>query len=290
MDLAPPGPYPPGATDVVLTITDDEGEVRDCQTTIIAEDGTPPAAVCKDVTVSLDEFGEAILSPEQVDGGSYDNCSIRSRSVSPPIFSCAEAGPNLVTFTVMDASFQIDQCTATVTVVDDSPPAFVCPTSVTEVAGPQGTVTIPDFLSGLAASDNCTPSSEVLVVQDPPAGATAEVGATTVTITAGDSAGNISSCTVAFTVLAPTPTPTLTPTPTATQSPTPTRTSTATPSPTVCFHSADQNTDGRVDASDLIEILKQWRERASSTRSDGDLNCDGKLDSWDILLFQEEWE
>ena len=39
------------------------------------DDNTPPTAICKDITVQLD-LGFYYLFPEEVDDGSFDNCSI----------------------------------------------------------------------------------------------------------------------------------------------------------------------------------------------------------------------
>ncbi len=229
--LDPPGPYSAGATPVTLSVTDDEGETATCKTTIIAEDGAPPTAVGKEATVYLDDYGQAVLLPKEVDGGSYDNCSIRSRGVSPPIFTCENTGLNTVILTVMDSSYLIDQCTAVVNVVDALPPAFECITPEAVVVGPLGTATLPDYVSSLLASDNCTSASDLLLVQEPPAGATVEVGITTVTISASDSFSNVSSCTAEVMVLAPTPSPS--PTGTFTETPTPTVTVSTTPTLTV---------------------------------------------------------
>jgi len=309
--LEPAGPFSPGATQVTLTVTDDENQSSSCVATIIVEDGAPPTAVCKDVTVFLDESGSVILSPQQVDGGSSDNCSIHSMTVTPPIFGCGDIGPNQVVLTVMDPSFQIDQCTATVTVLDASapevtcrdievflgpdgtvsitpeqvlasatdncgepltfsvepdsftcdqdgpntvtltvsdgsgnvaqcsavvtvldhtPPAFECIPSETVVAGPAGTAPVPDYLSTIIASDNCTPPDQFLIVQDPSPTTPVGVGITIITITVADNANNISSCTAELTVLAPTPTPSLTFTPSFTPTPTLTTTQSFTPS------------------------------------------------------------
>lgn len=79
----------------------------------------PPVAQCQDATIVLDSNGEAVLTPEQVNDGSYDpdpNDSI-TLSVDPEQFTCSDIGDHTVTLTVTDGQLD-DTCEATVTVED----------------------------------------------------------------------------------------------------------------------------------------------------------------------------
>ena len=88
---------------VTLTVADASGNTDACQATVIVEDIMPPVPVCQDITVYLDEDGESIVRPEDVDGGTTDNCSF-SLTITPSVFDCMDLGENAVTLTATDAS------------------------------------------------------------------------------------------------------------------------------------------------------------------------------------------
>ena len=71
----------------------------------------PPLAICKNKIVYLDAIGNASITAIDVDGGSSNNCSVFSLSVSQSLFNCADLGANSVTLTVTDSviSEEVDQ-------------------------------------------------------------------------------------------------------------------------------------------------------------------------------------
>jgi hypothetical protein len=62
------------------------------------------------------------------------------------------------------------------------------------------TVAVPDFLAGLAGTDNCTSSGNLVWTQSPAAGTLVGPGNYTITITLRDEAGNTATCTTTFSV------------------------------------------------------------------------------------------
>ena len=84
---------------------------------VTVEDTMPPTAIAQDVFLELDNNGQAILTADMVDFGSYDNCEIVQMQVNKQIFSCADIGDTTVTFTVTDGVGQIDITNVTVTVL-----------------------------------------------------------------------------------------------------------------------------------------------------------------------------
>ena len=84
-----------------------------------AEDITAPDAQCKDITIYLDDSGEATITPEDIDNGSTDDIGIALREVSPSDFGCSDLGSNVVILNVTDTSGNSAHCTATVTVFDN---------------------------------------------------------------------------------------------------------------------------------------------------------------------------
>jgi hypothetical protein len=83
------------------------------------KDTTPPDARCKDVTVNLNDAGQATITAEDVDDGSTDESGIASREISPSDFGCSDVGPNEVILNVTDSYGNSAQCTSIVTVFDD---------------------------------------------------------------------------------------------------------------------------------------------------------------------------
>ena len=79
-------------------------------------------ASCNDITVYLDQNGEASITAEMIDGGSIDTCGIVTRTLSDSSFSCEDIGDNPVTLTVTDPSGNEGSCTSTVTVLDNISP------------------------------------------------------------------------------------------------------------------------------------------------------------------------
>ncbi|WP_271855662.1 T9SS type A sorting domain-containing protein [Patiriisocius marinus] len=65
-----------GANTVILTITDEAGNIDTCTATVTVADNVAPNAICQDVMASLDVNGEALVSPSAMNYGSTDACSL----------------------------------------------------------------------------------------------------------------------------------------------------------------------------------------------------------------------
>jgi gliding motility-associated-like protein/uncharacterized repeat protein (TIGR01451 family) len=114
-----------GITTVTYTVTDALGLSATCNFTVTVEDNTAPTAVCRDINVELDiATGRVTITAADIDGGSFDNCTIASIEASRTEFDCTDLGANTVILTVTDAAGNTDECEATVTVryaVDPNP-------------------------------------------------------------------------------------------------------------------------------------------------------------------------
>ena len=187
-----------GPNDVTLTVTDGSGNTAKCTAVVTVIDNTPPVAVCKNVTLYLNGQGTASLTATQVDGGSTDNCTIVSRSVSKTSFNCSNIGTTPVTLTVTDESGNVDSCHATVTILDTIKPVAVCKSITVTLVNGTATITAAQIDGG--STDNCgivstTASQTTFTV--------ANVGPNTVTLTVTDASGNKSTCTATVTVVNP---------------------------------------------------------------------------------------
>lgn len=113
----------------------------------------PPVAECQDVTVSADA---ACTADADVDNGSSDpDGDVLTLTQSPT--GPYPLGPTPVTLTVDDGQGGTASCTATVTVVDDTPPQIWCNTPAT-ITPPDAPITF-----AVTATDNCgSPTVEIL--------------------------------------------------------------------------------------------------------------------------------
>lgn len=153
-----------------------------------------PVAMCQDVTVSADEYCQADVAPEQVDNGSDDPDG------DPITLSLNPAGPyelgdTPVTLIVSDGT-ETATCSATVTVIDDTPPEITCPEDFTVYTNPGEWDALVEFEA--VATDNC---GEVEVICWFPSGTRFPVGETTVDCYATDAALNNADCSFTVTVV-----------------------------------------------------------------------------------------
>lgn len=170
----------------------------------------PPIATCKDITVFAGATCAVTIKPTDVDNGSFDPDA--GDTVTFTLNTTGPFGPgaHTVTLTVTDNHGASSSCTATVTVVDNTPPAITAPPAVHASTGPGATscaAVISDATLGTpTVSDNCP--GVTVTRAGVPAGNSFPVGTTTITYTARDTAGNTATATQVVRVIDNTP-PTL---------------------------------------------------------------------------------
>lgn len=157
---------------------------------VIINDDTPPLAECKNIQVNLNANGDAQITGEDIDDGSSDNCGIDSYVASPNQFNCNNLGLNNVTLTVTDESNLTGTCTATVTVLDNTPPTADCQNLTLQLNGNGITSISPDDVDE-GSSDVCGAVSLALSQTEFNCG---NVGTTNITLTVTDGSGNSSTC------------------------------------------------------------------------------------------------
>jgi len=186
-----------GLNAVLLTVTDDSGNVSTCTATVTVVDNMAPVAQCKAATVSLNASGAASIVAADVDNGSTDNCGIGSLTVAPSSFTCANVGANAVVLTVTDVNGNVSTCTGTVTVLDDLAPVAQCKAATVSLNA-SGTASIVAADVDNGSSDNCNIAS---LTVSPSTFTCANVGANAVVLTVTDVNGNVSTCTGTVTVV-----------------------------------------------------------------------------------------
>jgi len=131
-----------GTNNVVLTVTDADGNQDTCTAVVTIEDNVAPTAVCQNITVQLDASGNATITASQIDNGSSDTCTAVTLSAAGQTsFDCSDIGINNIVLTVTDADGNQDTCTAVVTVEDNVAPTAICQ-DITVQLDASGTATI----------------------------------------------------------------------------------------------------------------------------------------------------
>ena len=57
---------------MTLTVTDNNGNTSTCTSTVTVDDTVAPVANCQDLTIELDASGNASITADDIDNGSYD--------------------------------------------------------------------------------------------------------------------------------------------------------------------------------------------------------------------------
>ncbi|MFC2110042.1 FG-GAP-like repeat-containing protein [Bacteroidota bacterium] len=104
-----------GANEVVLTVTDNNGNSATASSTVTVSDNIAPTVITQNFTIALAN-GEATITPSDIDGGSFDNCEIASMELSRDYFECGDKGDHTVTLTVTDVNGNSASSDATVTI------------------------------------------------------------------------------------------------------------------------------------------------------------------------------
>ncbi len=180
---------------VTLTVTDQSGNTSTCTANVMVMMPDPPTAICQDITVTLGPGGIVVITPEQIDSGSFAQCGDVTLTIDVDSFDCTDIGSgNLVTLTVTDETFASATCTATVT-VEEGPPFAICQNITVSLIG--NTVTI----TGEQINNNSTDDCGIVAYDATPSTFDCtDLGPNPVILTVTDGSGNTSTCTAIVTV------------------------------------------------------------------------------------------
>ncbi|MDX9908474.1 MAG: PKD domain-containing protein [Mariniphaga sp.] len=214
---------------VLVTVTDLAGNVGECQSVITVYDKTPPVALCRDITLTLDENGQAFITPADIDQGipengypewavtnsgkpygSYDACGVASIALNKYAFDCGDLGQQLVTLEVTDPSGNFSNCVATVTVVDTSPFSIQPVSDIVLEVAPGVCETETDYPE-IAVTGTC--GGEVELIEGIGSGGLFPAGTTIETWVATHASGKTDTMSFAVTVIPENDPPTLNPIP-----------------------------------------------------------------------------
>jgi len=185
-----------GTNTVTLSGTDSSGNVSTATAIVTVQDNIAPTVIAQPITVQLDATGAATITPQMIDNGSSDNCSIAGMTLDLTSFSCENLGPNTVNLTVTDVNGNATTAPAVVTVQDTTAPTMITQ-DVTVNLDANGAATITAAQIDNGSFDNCS----VALSLDITSFGCENVGTNTVTLTGTDPSGNTSSATATVTVV-----------------------------------------------------------------------------------------
>lgn len=107
-----------GTNFVTFSISDKAGNVTSQSVKVTVIDTIKPVIKIKNVSLYLNQYGYSVLSPSDLDDGSFDNCKIASKAISKSVFTCGNLGSNIIVYTVSDPSGNSSQVNVSLTVYD----------------------------------------------------------------------------------------------------------------------------------------------------------------------------
>ena len=194
-----------GSTTVLITITDNSGNTATCEVEVNFIDETAPELDCPDdITVEADVDCSYLVEDFTSQVIVTDNCS---NSTEITLTQDPAVGEELtgvgiydITITATDSSGNIETCTFTIEVIDETPPMITCPDDITVSTDP-GVCEADVQIDLPTNSDNCGVES---VINDytnvENASGIYPEGTTTVIYTVTDESGNEVSCSFTVTV------------------------------------------------------------------------------------------
>lgn len=200
----PPGStFPVGSTTIIYTAVDVSNNTASCSFVVIVEDTQSPVLVCPDdiVVNATPGIGDCAGIAQFDDATGADNCDQALDFVSDYISGDTfPVGTTTVTFEAEDDYGNTGTCEFTVTVLDQTAPVLVCPTSIVDtsdqsVCGANIDWTVP------VATDDCDMAVALTSTPAVFPGAFFPAGNTQVTYTAVDASGNSSTCNFSITVI-----------------------------------------------------------------------------------------
>lgn len=194
-----------GAHDVVLYVTDNNGNVSSVNATITIEDTVLPTITCAAIASSYNNDAGVCsytVSDASLDPVAADNCSVtvlndfnNSATLNGATFPL---GTTTVIWTATDAAGNTATCTYDITVVDAENPTVTCAVPAASYNNDLGvcSFTVVDNSLDPVAADNCSTVSVLNNFNNSATlnGAIFPVGTTNVIWTATDAAGNTETC------------------------------------------------------------------------------------------------
>lgn len=175
-----------GNNTVILTVEDINGNTNNAPFVVTINDITPPIAIAQDITVYLNNSGNATISASAVNNGSNDECSISSMTVSPTNVSCISLGTVSGTLNITDQGGNSTSDNFTILVYDTIRPTAIGMNIQVNLADANPYIITPADIDA-GSFDNCNVNLSI------DQNSFNSVGVYPVVLTATDDSGNIHS-------------------------------------------------------------------------------------------------
>jgi hypothetical protein len=192
-----------GQNTATYTAIDNNGNSSSCTTIVNIVDnnnncsGAAPVANCGNINAYVGNTGSAFVTAPQLNNGSLNASSFQIYNAgsfqTTAFFGCNNIGTNNLILYVSNSQGQQDTCTATVTVIDTTPPTIFCQNNPTFSIGQNGVVVVTG-LSVATATDPCGIQNYQINGTSAITFSCNNLGPFTAVFTATDNNGNSSSC------------------------------------------------------------------------------------------------
>jgi hypothetical protein len=196
--LASGASFPVGVTTNTFRATDAVSNSATCAFTVTVNDTELPTITCPPNANTINDAGLCGAVFVYTTPAGVDNCSATTAQTAGGVSGTSFAvGVTTNSFTATDGAGNTATCTFTVTVADAETPVWAaCPPNATVSTSPNSCDAIVSWTAP-TATDNCAVVN-ASGTQTP--GSTFALGATTVSYTADDAAGNAATCSFVITV------------------------------------------------------------------------------------------
>ncbi len=190
-----------GVEPVVMTVTDAAGNAATRTFNVTVMDTIKPTLTSvATLSAPLNAQGVAVVSLSQLNISSADNCGTVAVNTSSLQFGCSNLGANTIQIVAKDGSGNTRTRNVAVTVTDAIAPSLsVTASPVVLALNASGQATLTSAALVNSVSDNCSAAPTVTLSKT--AFTCADKGNNTVTVTATDAAGNITTKTATVVVM-----------------------------------------------------------------------------------------
>jgi beta-lactam-binding protein with PASTA domain len=182
-------------TQVLITVSDLSGNSVTCTFDVVPSDDINPTITCPNSeVVALNEDCQFVLPDYTASSSVSDNCNVITSTAQFPPAGVVILTATEVTLSVADDAGNASSCSFTITPEDMlNPVVSQCPEDQIVVLSANCQSVMPDYRSGMMATDNC--DIQLTYLQQPlPGSAINGVGAITVQVAVVDDEGNFALC------------------------------------------------------------------------------------------------